>query len=64
MKTEKEMIAFRQGYELATNIVNQTLKKAKTIDGCQDIADVLENLIDAMNEYEDCAVGRYVIQED
>lgn len=41
MKTEKEMIAFRHGYKLATNIVSQTLKMAKTTEGCQDEVDVL-----------------------
>lgn len=64
MKTEKEMIAFRQGYKLATNIVSQTLKMAKTIEGRQDEVDVLKALVEALERNEDPAAGLYVIQED
>ena len=64
MKTEKEMIAFRQGYKLATNIVSQTLKMAKTIEGCQDEVDVLKALVEVLERNEDPAVGLYAIQEN
>lgn len=64
MKTEKEMTAFRHGYEVATSIVSLTLKMAKTIDGCQDEVDVLKALVEAMKKNEDTAVGLYVIQEN
>lgn len=53
MKTEKEMIAFRQGYKLDTNIVSQTLKMAKTIKGCQDEVDVLKALVEALERNEE-----------
>ena len=64
MKTEKEMIAFRYGYKLATNIVSQTLKMAKTIEGCQDEVDLMKALVEALERNENPAVGLYVIQED
>lgn len=64
MKTEKEMVAFRQGYKSATNIVSQALKMAKTIEGCQDEVDVMKALVEALERNENPAVGLYVIQED
>ena len=49
---------------MATNIVSQTLKMAKTTEGCQDEVDVLKALVEALERNEDPAVGLYAIQED
>lgn len=49
---------------MATNIVSQTLKMEKTVEGCQDEVDVLKALVEAIERNEDSAVGLYVIQED
>ena len=49
---------------MATNIVSQTLKMAKTIEGCQDEVNVLKALVEALERNEDPAVGLYVIQEN
>ena len=49
---------------MATNIVSQTIKMAKTTEGCQDEVDVLKAIVGALERTEDPAVGLYVIQED